>query len=92
MTDVGANQDIRQRLSVFRPPRLEKDGPFILPKGCSFVYDAGSKAVVAFRDRQGESGYFLLQSECSQPSVGKLEKGLREAVATLPRTRTADSF
>jgi hypothetical protein len=84
--------DFRKRLSVFRPPQLSRDGPFVLPKDCGFISDGTSKAVVFFKDGHGGSGLFDLQVGCDNSNAKQLAAGLRDAVAALPATRTVKSF
>ena len=91
LTAVQATK-IRKRLSVYRPTQLDEGGPSVLPKGCNYIFDGSSRAVVAFQDKRGRSGMFVLQNGCDNGNAKKLAGGLREVVAAFPKTKTASNF
>ena len=84
--------DLRTRLSVFRPERLERDGPFVLPRDCHFISDGSIRAVVEFSDNSKGGGYFILQEGCNQPSGKQLEVELRRILESLPQAKTLTAF
>ena len=83
---------IRNRISIFRPPELTGDAPFIFPRDCGMVMHGFSKGVVEFSDPQRNYGLFILQQECQSPASDRLTAELREIVARLQSNEIVQNF
>lgn len=76
--------ELRMRLTVYRPEELPKDGPIILPKGCGFISHSQGLINVGFVDANENSGIFILQEGCAGPSAARIEADLKDILSKLP--------
>ena len=76
--------ELRTRLSVYRPEELAEDGPMIFPNGCGFITHNRGVIHVGFEDAKGKSGYFLLQEGCVGSSAVKTKADLRDVLSKMP--------
>ena len=76
--------ELRTRLSVYRPEQLAENGPTMLPQGCGFISHSQGVINVGFEDANGKSGYFVLPEGRVRPSAAKIEADLEDILSLLP--------
>lgn len=84
--------ELRTRLSVYRPQELTKDGPFVLPKGCGFISHGQGVISIGFEDANGKWGYFLLQEGCVGPSAARTKADLKDVLSKMPELDGSDGY
>lgn len=82
--DEDLYDELRRRLSDYRPVELSPSENIIMPRGCDFVMDGKSVISVAFRDIKGQMGVFVLQESCVGPSASKIKSDLKQILSKLP--------
>lgn len=78
------SDELRTRLTVYRPEKLAADGPIIFPRGCSFTSHSQGVINIGFMDANERSGYFVLQEGCTGPSAARIEADLKDILYKLP--------
>lgn len=84
--------ELRTRLSVYRPQQLAKDGPVIVPKGCGFISHGQGVINVGFEDTNGKSGYFVLQEGCEGLSAARIDADLKDILSKMPELDGTDDY
>lgn len=90
LTADAANQ-LRERLALYRPPRLGA-GLLLWPRDCGGGMHIPPKAVVSFQDDAKQSGLFILQHGCDSADDKRLADTLRAVVKSLPANKLSPGF
>jgi hypothetical protein len=90
--DQALFDELRARISVYRPLELSRGGSIILPRGCSFIMDGQSVINVSFRNTHEQSSHFVLQEGCVGPSVTRIERDLKEILSKLPELNATTGY
>lgn len=84
--------ELRTRLSVYRPQELAKDGPMIFPRGCGFISHSQGVINVGFEDANGKSGYFVLQEACVGASAARTKADLEDILSKMPELDGTEGY
>jgi hypothetical protein len=79
----GRAMQLRRMFGRLRPDKLTTDLPFVLPRGCSFIYH-GATTVGVFFDKGQTGGAFIFQSGCDGDGARQVQRMLRAMQTLLP--------
>ncbi|SEI57389.1 hypothetical protein SAMN05518849_101131 [Sphingobium sp. AP50] len=79
----GRAMQLRRMFGRLRPEKLTADLPFVLPKGCTYIFDGGAVAGVNF-DKGSAGGSFIFQSGCDGDGARQVQHMLRAMQTLLP--------
>lgn len=83
--------NIRRMLARLRPLTLSKDVPFVLPKGCGYVFDSRPWNGVWYS--QGKlGGTFMFQPNCDGAGADEVRSLLRSVIGELPQVEGSYEF
>lgn len=90
--DASLFDELRSRLSAYRPAELDRTGVSHFPRGCGMIFHDTALANIEFTNVNGEHGFFILQSGCHSASANTVEQDLREIVSMLPNMEGVEGY
>lgn len=79
----GRAMQLRRMFGRLRPEKLTADLPFALPRSCTYIFDGGAIAGVAF-EKEKTGGAFIFQSGCDGDEARQVLRMLRAMQTLLP--------